>query len=64
VNLFLDMIKNSKNVQIDNYGRTYFCPVEVTMSIVGGKWTAPVLWYLRRKDIELWRNKKDAGDHV
>ncbi|MEJ7647016.1 MAG: helix-turn-helix domain-containing protein [Chryseolinea sp.] len=45
------MIKNQKNVQIEIAGRTFFCPVEVTMSIMGGKWTAPILWYLKGKTL-------------
>lgn len=52
------MIKNSKNVQIDIDGRTYFCPVEVTMSIMGGKWTAPILWYLKGKTLRYGEIKR------
>ncbi len=40
------MLKNNENVVIQLNGKTYFCPVEVTMDIIGGKWTAPILWYL------------------
>jgi DNA-binding HxlR family transcriptional regulator len=52
------MIKNKKNVKIELVGRTYFCPVEVTMSIIGGKWTAPILWYLRGKTLRYNELKK------
>lgn len=52
------MIKNSKNIQIDIDGRRYFCPVEVTMSIMGGKWTAPILWYLKGKTLRYGELKK------
>ena len=52
------MIKNHKNVQIQIAGRAYFCPVEVTMSIMGGKWTAPILWYLKGKTLRYNELKK------
>jgi DNA-binding HxlR family transcriptional regulator len=52
------MIKNNKNVQIKIDGKTYFCPVEVTMSIMGGKWTAPILWYLKGKTLRYHELKK------
>lgn len=52
------MIKNQKNVQIQIDGRTYFCPVEVTMSIMGGKWTAPILWYLKGRTLRYNEIKK------
>lgn len=40
------MLKNDKNIIIELKGKKYFCPVEVTMDIIGGKWTGPILWYL------------------
>jgi DNA-binding HxlR family transcriptional regulator len=52
------MIKNHKNVQIEIEGHTYFCPVEVTMAIMGGKWTAPILWYLKGKTLRYHELKK------
>jgi DNA-binding HxlR family transcriptional regulator len=52
------MIKNHKNVQIEINGRTYFCPVEVTMSVIGGKWTTPILWYLKGKTLRYSELKK------
>jgi DNA-binding HxlR family transcriptional regulator len=52
------MIKNHKNVQIEIEGQTYFCPVEVTMSIMGGKWTAPILWYLKGRTLRYHELKK------
>lgn len=27
--------------------KTYNCPVEATVDVIGGKWKAPILWYLR-----------------
>ena len=52
------MIKNKKNIKIQIAGRTYFCPVEVTMSIMGGKWTAPILWYLKGRTLRYNELKK------
>lgn len=52
------MIKNQKNVQIEIDGRKFFCPVEVTMSIIGGKWTAPILWYLKGRTLRYGELKK------
>src|SRR5688572_17988668 len=52
------MIKNQKNVQIEINGRKFFCPVEVTMSVIGGKWTAPILWYLKKRTIRYGELKK------
>lgn len=27
--------------------KAYNCPVEATVDVMGGKWKAPILWYLR-----------------
>ena len=37
------MIKNHKNVQIVIDGRAFFCPVEVTMSVMAA--SGPLLFY-------------------
>jgi DNA-binding HxlR family transcriptional regulator len=34
------MIENMKS-------KTYNCPVEATVDVIGGKWKAPILWHLR-----------------
>lgn len=52
------MIKNHKNVQIEINGRKFFCPVEVTMSMIGGKWSTPILWYLRNRTLRYGELKK------
>lgn len=41
------MIKNGKETIIILNGRTYHCPLGVTMSYIGGKWRATIIWYLR-----------------
>lgn len=41
------MLKNNHNIIIKLDGETYFCPVEVTMDLIGGKWKAAILWYLQ-----------------
>ena len=30
-------------------GKTYRCPVEITIGIVGGKWKSLILWHLHEK---------------
>ena len=40
------MIKNEENIVIKIKGKTYYCPVEVAMDVIGGKWKAVILWYL------------------
>jgi len=52
------MIKNHKNVQIEINGRKFFCPVEVTMSMIGGKWSTPILWYLKNRTLRYGELKK------
>lgn len=52
------MIKNKKNIQIEIDGRKFFCPVEVTMSVIGGKWTTPILWYLKGRTLRYGQLKK------
>lgn len=46
------MLKNNHNIIIKLDGETYFCPVEVTMDLIGGKWKAAILWYLQEG---IWR---------
>lgn len=52
------MIKNNRNVQIEIDGRKFFCPVEVTMSVIGGKWTTAILWYLKGRTLRYGELKK------
>lgn len=40
------MLKNGENILLDVRGRRYYCPVELAMDVVGGKWKGVILWYL------------------
>ena len=41
------MIINGKEYEVKMDGETYFCAMDLTMSFIGGKWKAVVLWYLK-----------------
>lgn len=41
------MIINGKEYEVQMNGATYFCSMDLTMSFIGGKWKAVVLWYLK-----------------
>lgn len=41
------MIKKEKNYLIRLNGKHYYCPVEVAMDVIGGKWKGVILWYLQ-----------------
>jgi len=42
------MIIDGNEHRIHLNGQTYHCALDVTMDLVGGKWKAIVLWYLRK----------------
>jgi DNA-binding HxlR family transcriptional regulator len=42
------MIIDGNEYRIKLHGRVYHCALDVTMELVGGKWKAIVLWYLRK----------------
>ena len=42
------MIIDGDEYRIHMNGRVYHCALDVTMEMVGGKWKAIVLWYLRK----------------
>lgn len=46
--LFNTMIIEGNEYRIKLHGRVYHCALDVTMELVGGKWKAIVLWYLRK----------------
>lgn len=41
------MIIDGKEYEVRMNGETYFCAMDLTMSFIGGKWKAVVLWYLK-----------------
>lgn len=41
------MIIDGKELEVRMNGNTYFCAMDLTMSFIGGKWKAVVLWYLK-----------------
>ena len=43
------MIIDGKEFEVRMDGQTYFCAMDLTMSFIGGKWKAVVLWYLKNK---------------
>lgn len=41
------MFIDGKEFEVQMKGQTYFCAMDLTMSFIGGKWKAIVLWYLK-----------------
>jgi DNA-binding HxlR family transcriptional regulator len=44
--IFLDVIKKDRNYLIYLDGKRYYCPVEVALDVIGGKWKGVIIWYL------------------
>lgn len=42
------MIIEGKEYEIVMGDETYYCAMDVSMSVIGGKWKTVVLWYLRK----------------
>ncbi len=40
------MIKKEGNYLIHLDGKHYYCPVEVALDVIGGKWKGVIIWYL------------------
>jgi DNA-binding HxlR family transcriptional regulator len=61
------MIYQGKELHIEMNGRTYHCALDVTMNLIGGKWKAVILWYLRKTAIrfsELGRKIPNITDKM
>ena len=43
-------------IEVD--GKDYYCPVELAMDIIGGKWKAVILWYLMDNTLRFHEIKK------
>ena len=52
------MLKKDKNFYILIREKTYYCPVEVAMDVLGGKWKGVVLWYLQDQTLRFSELKK------
>ncbi len=44
---FWVMHKNNKSYVIELAGKRYYCPVEVALDVIGGKWKGVICWYLQ-----------------
>jgi DNA-binding HxlR family transcriptional regulator len=40
------VIKKAKNYLIHLHDKRYYCPVEVALDVIGGKWRGVIIWYL------------------
>lgn len=52
------MLKNGENITIGVGDKVYYCPVELSMDIIGGKWKAVILWYLANDTLRFNELKK------
>ncbi len=52
------MVKNGENILLDVRGRQYYCPVELAMDMLGGKWKGVILWYLAGRTLRFGELKK------
>ena len=53
------MFRNSKKITLGFSDRIYYCPVELAMDIIGGKWKAVILWYLANGTLRFHELKKE-----
>lgn len=51
------MQKNGENITIEVRDKIYYCPVELSMDIIGGKWKAVILWYLTDDTLRFYELK-------
>ncbi len=52
------MQKKDKTFYISIGEKTYYCPVEVAMDVIGGKWKGVVIWYLQDQTLRFSELKK------
>ena len=50
--------KKDKTYYIIIGEKTYYCPVEVAMDVIGGKWKGVVIWYLQEQTLRFSELKK------
>lgn len=43
------MVIKGKEYAFEMNGKMYHCALDITMSLIGGKWKTVVLWYLRKE---------------
>ncbi len=55
------MQKNGENFIIEVTGKSYYCPVELSMDVIGGKWKAVILWYLIDNTLRFHELKKEIS---
>lgn len=52
------MIKKNKNILLKLKEKQYYCPVELTLDLIGGKWKGIIIWYLKDKTLRYNELKK------
>ena len=55
------MFKKGESILIGFENKTYYCPVELAMDIIGGKWRAVILWYLSNGTLRFHEIKKEIS---
>ena len=51
------MLKKGESLVIEADDKVYYCPVELAMDIIGGKWRAVILWYLMENTLRFYELK-------
>ena len=52
------MLKNGESLIINVEDKEYYCPVELAMDVIGGKWRAVILWYLKDNTLRFYELKQ------